>query len=226
MVLKKRQPRSPSKLSSAPPPFASALTARELRVFRGFKSPRHIQDFLDGIAYSTDPVYRSPRSVLRDRKAHCFDGALFAAASLRFLGYPPLIIDLLAENDDDHLLAVFRDDGLWGAVAKSNFTGLRFREPIHRTLRELVLTYFEQFFNTRGAKSLRRFTRPLNLAKLDALRWMTSDEQLEIIVEQVDAGRQTAIVPSHLLPRLARVDRRSFEAGMAGADPAGLFTPK
>lgn len=107
-------------------------------------NPSRIQAFLDELAYSTEPIYRCPLRVLRERTAHCFDGALFAAAALRCLGYPPLIVDLLPNGrDDDHLLALYRVDGHWGAVAKSNFVGLRFREPIHRTLRELALSYFE-----------------------------------------------------------------------------------
>ncbi|MCU0644839.1 MAG: hypothetical protein MUC94_11320, partial [bacterium] len=101
-------------------------------------TPNKIQLFLDELTYSADEFYRCPRRVLHDRKAHCFDGALFAAAALHFIGYPPLILDLVPnDRDDDHLLALFKMNGHWGALAKSNFVGLRFREPIYRNLREL-----------------------------------------------------------------------------------------
>ena len=120
-------------------------------VARVLKTPAAIQAFLDETPYSAENRYRCPLSVVRDRKAHCFDGAVFAAAMLRRLGHPPLIVDLLPnERDDDHMLALFRVDGLLGAVAKSNFSGLRYREPICRSLRELILSYFEDYFNAAG----------------------------------------------------------------------------
>jgi hypothetical protein len=104
--------------------------------------------------------------VLRDRLAHCFEGALFAAGALRALGHPPLLLDLEAVRDDDHVLAVFRRNGAWGALAKSNYAGLRFREPVYRTLRELAMSYFEDYYSVEGERSLRSFsTRPVNLAR-------------------------------------------------------------
>jgi len=111
-----------------------------------------------------------------ERRAHCFDGAVFAAAALRKLGFPPLVLELVPnERDDDHLIALYKRDGLWGAVAKSNFVGLRFREPVFRNLRELVLSYFEQFFNVAGEKTLRAYTLPLDLTRFDALGWTIQD---------------------------------------------------
>ncbi|MFH1212857.1 MAG: hypothetical protein V1681_02115, partial [Candidatus Neomarinimicrobiota bacterium] len=154
--------------SGAVQEFDKRLTAAELALLDGLDSPLKIQVFLDETPYSTEPIYRSPLSVLRDRKAHCFDGALFAAAALRRLSYPPLILEMLPnKRDDDHLLALYQKDGFWGAVAKSNFTGLRSREPIHRTLRELILSYFEDFFNIASEKTLRGYTLPLNLTTCD-----------------------------------------------------------
>src|SRR3990172_4896884 len=115
------------------------MTQKELKVISSLSSPSKIQAFLDDVPYSAEEVYRCPLRVLRDRKAHCFDGALFAAAALRRLGCPPLILDMIpGDRDDDHLLALYKCDDHWGAVAKSNFVGLRFREPVYRTLRELV----------------------------------------------------------------------------------------
>ncbi len=208
-------------------PLETALTRSELRIVRGLTSPSKIQTFLDSIEYSEEERYRSPLSVLRDRKGHCFDGALFAAAMLRRLGHPPLITDIIPnENDDDHLLALFRIDGHWGAVAKSNYSGLRFREPIHRTLRELILTYFEDFFNPIGEKTMRAYTRPLDLSTFDHLSWMTKDESLDAIAEKLDEIKRFKPVTQSMIRHLSFADRRSVEAGLLGAKKEGLFKPR
>lgn len=207
--------------------FEDALDAAERRIVRALTSPERIQAFLDATAYSSDPFYRSPLRVLRERRAHCFDGALFGAAMLQRLGYPPLIVDLFSNgNDDEHLLAVFKVDGHWGAVAKSNFVGLRYREPVYRSLRELVMSYFEQYYNTRGEKTLRAYSRPLNLDVFRRLPWTTRDEPLEAIARRTDEIRRYALLSEAMAARLSRVDARTLEAGLAGADPAGLFAPR
>ncbi len=158
------------------------FTPAELRRLRPLDTPAQVQRFLDTeIGYNTEPggdTLRSPRRVLRDRVAHCLEGALFAAAALRVHGHPPLLLDLEAERDDDHVLAIFRSHGAWGAIGKSNFAGLRFREPVYRTLRELVMSYFEHYFNLAREKTLRRYSRPVNLARFDRLGWMTAQEDL------------------------------------------------
>ena len=204
----------------------SSFTPNELRVFARLDSPAKIQVFLDNIPYSAEERYRCPRSVLRDRKAHCYDGALFAAAALRRLGHAPLIIDMLAHNDDDHLLALFKQDRHWGAVAKSNFVGLRYREPIYRTVRELVMSYFEDFYNVAREKTLRSYTVPLNLKAFDKLDWMTRDETMDAIADKLEAMRKVAVVTPNMTARLQLVDKRSFEAGLMGSNAAGLFKPK
>ncbi|MBW8874078.1 MAG: hypothetical protein JF614_03880 [Acidobacteria bacterium] len=152
----------------------------------GLDSPAAIQAFLDEIPYSADPFYRCPASVVRDRKAHCFDGAVFAAAALRRLGFPPLIVDMLPERDDDHVLAIFKIDGSWGAIAKSNFVGIRFREAVYASLRELVMSYFEFFYNVAREKTLRGYTVPLSLKPFDRQRWTTRDETMEAIAARLD----------------------------------------
>src|SRR5213080_3799791 len=121
----------------------------EMKVLRRLTTPSKIQRFLDDIAYNLEPrgaTCYSPRLVLRHGMAHCMEGALIGAAALRLLGYPPLLVDLEAVRDTDHVLAVYRIDGLWGAVAKSDYSGLRFREPIYRSIRELAVTYFEHYY--------------------------------------------------------------------------------
>jgi hypothetical protein len=206
--------------------FSAQLTADETRLLAGLDSPARIQAFLDGTPYSPDRFYRCPLRVLRERKAHCFDGALFAALALRRLGRPAMILELIPnERDDDHLLALVKEDGLWGAVAQSNFSGLRFREPVYRSLHELVLSYFEDFFNPAGEKTLRGFRGPMNLARFDRLDWMGRDDGLESLADGLDHYRIVSILPAAAAARLARVDDRSLQAGLLGSDPSGLYKP-
>ena len=187
--------------------------------------PFAIQCFLDRIEYSADPVYRSPRSVLRDRKAHCFDGALFAATALRRLGHRALIVDLKAEHDDDHLVSVFRHRGRLGAVAKSNFVGLRYREPLFRTLRELVLSYFEDFYNVAREKTMRSYSAPLDLARFDDLGWETRDDVLDVIAARLESARHFPVLTPRQRAELAPVDRRRYLAGLMGSNRKGLYKP-
>ena len=193
----------------------------------GLDSPVAIQTFLEGIAYSAEEIYRCPRSVLRDGKGHCYDGAVLAAAALRRIGFPPLIVELLpwVGHDDDHILAVFKVDGRWGAVAKSNFVGLRYRDPVYFSLRELVMSYFEVYFNLKREKTLRGYTLPLNLARFDRLRWTTRDETMEEIATGLERSRKVEILTPRMAERLPLLDARSFEAGLLGSDPEGLRKP-
>lgn len=206
--------------------FEESLTEEELRLIRGLDSPFRIQEFLDTVPYSTEEIYRCPLSVLRDRQAHCFDGALFAAAMLWRLGYPPGILELVPnDRDDEHLLAVYRRDGYWGAVGQSNFVGLRFREPLYRTLRDLALSYFEQYFNVLREKTLRGYRGPLDLSALDELNWMVSRDRLEAIATRLDRMRPVPLVKPNIAAALAPVDERTYRAGLLGANERGLYRP-
>jgi hypothetical protein len=206
--------------------FDRALNSQERHTMSKLDSPLKIQAFLDAIPYSSESIYRCPLQVLRDRVAHCFDGALFAAAALRQLGYPPLILEMIPDSrDDDHLLALYKQEGHWGAIAKSNFVGLRFREPIYRSLRELVLSYFEQFYNIEREKTLRGYTIPVNLKAFDRFGWMTSNAALERIAQRTDEVRRYFLLTPAMTAGLAPVDERSYQAGLQGANEAGLFTP-
>lgn len=195
------------------------FTAAERAVFRRLRTPAQIQRFLDDLKYNKEPegpTCRSPRRVLRDRIAHCMEGALFGAAALRALGHPPLLLDLEAVRDDDHVLAVFRSRGYWGAVAKSNFSGLRYREPVYRTLRELVMSYFEHYFNLRREKTLRRYSRPVNLRRFDRIAWMTSEDDVWPVPEYLCSISHTPVLPAREVPNLGTVDARLFAAGLYG----------
>jgi len=207
--------------------FDRDLSAEERAIMSGLTGPAVIQAFLDSIPYSTDEFYRCPLRVLRDRTAHCFDGAMFAAAALRRIGYPPLILDMLSNGrDDEHLLALFKDRGCWGAVAKSNFVGLRFREPVYRTLRELVMSYFEQYYNLEREKTLRGYTGPLNLKRFDRLNWMTADETMDLIAQRTEEIRRVMLIDAEMEKRLSPVDERSYQAGLTGSDPNGIYRQK
>ena len=198
----------------------TAFTKAERAIFRTLSTPEKIQRFLDhDLAYNKEPDgprCRSPRLALRDRTAHCMEGALFGAAALRMLGHPPLLLDLEAVRDDDHVLAVFRIQGHWGAVAKSNYSGLRYREPVFRTLRELVMSYFEHYFNPRREKTLRNYSRPVNLQRFDNIDWMTAEQDPWAIPEYLCTISHSPLMPPRVVKRLSAVDDRLFAAGLVG----------
>ena len=204
------------------------LTANELTLWKSLDTPAKIQAYLDQTPYSPEDADRSPLRVMRDHLAHCLDGGLFAAAALRRLGYPPLIIDLQPDAgvDDDHVLAIFKLNGHYGAVAKSNFVGLRFREPIYRSLRELVLSYFEDFYNLNRLKSLRYYTRPINLAAYDSLNWEWSDARLTVIENRLKVLKLIPLLTSQMTAGLLPVDSLSYQSGMLGTNLDGVYKPK
>lgn len=202
------------------PPFG--LTRAEARLLRSLSTPRRILDYLDGLDYDwAGSGCRSPRRVLRERRVQCMDGALFAAAALRFAGRPPLIVDLEAHNDTDHVMALFREHGCWGAVGRSNYSGLRFREPIYRSLRELVLSLFEEYSNLRREKTLRRYSGPVNLTRFDRRGWMTAEENLIYIpLHLVDVKHYRLLKPREIRG-LSTTDRRQYESTFVGREEEG-----
>ncbi len=188
-----------------------------MRKLRSLNTPAKIQQFLDSIRYQYADTAWSPRRVLRERAGHCMEGALLAAAALRVNGYPPLLMDLEAVRDDDHVVALYREHGLWGGIAKSNYAGLRFRAPIYRSVRELALSYFEHYYNLRGERTLRAYSAPVNLARFDRQHWMTSEEDVWCVPEYLAEARHYALFPDKVARALTRLDRRSYEAGMHGS---------
>jgi hypothetical protein len=192
------------------------LPPEDMRTLRSLNTPVRIQKFVDSLTYQYADTAGSPQRVLRDREGHCLEGALVAAAALRVSGYPPLLMDLEAVHDDDHVLAIYQERGLWGSIAKSNFAGLRFRAPVYRTLRELALSYFEHYYNLRGERTLRAYSVPVNLARLDSKHWMTAEEDVWCVTDLLIDARHYALMPDKVARELPRVDRRSFEAGMHG----------
>jgi hypothetical protein len=193
------------------------LSPSQAAFLRRLSPPWKIQKFLDRIDYDVaGQGCRSPRRVLRERRAQCMDGALFAAAALRLQGHRPLLVDLEAVFDDDHVVAVFRQDGHWGGIARSNYSGLRYREPIFRSIRDLALSYFESYFNLRRQKTLRRHSRPVDLTRFDARGWMTADEDLWYIPEHLAGVRHFRLLTPAQERSLGPVDGRMFTAGLVG----------
>ncbi len=197
----------------------------EKMAFRNLNTPYKIQEFLDNCEYNTTEETRSPRYILANRRAHCLEGALFAAASLEVIGFPPLLVDLQAFNDDDHVIAVFKVKNFWGAVAKSNFTTLRYREPVYRTLRELAISYFDFYFNTDGEKSLRAYSLAHNLNKFDPLNWRTSSRDLEDIGYFLDKVKHYPLVNEDQINRLEKAGKYLLDSSLLGSNPDGLFVP-
>jgi hypothetical protein len=201
-------------------------TKDEIRFLKTLSDPDKIQGFLDAIDYNPKYECRSPRWVIKKKSAHCFEGALFSAAVLQFNGYKPLIVDLKAFNDDDHVITVFKEDGHWGAVAKSNFTSLRYREPVYRSLRELVMSYFDFYFNIVGDKSLRSYSRPLDLTIYNSRHWTTTDEDLEYIGDKLEKIIHYPVVNKKMIRKLKKASDIMLQAGMLGSNADGLFKPE
>lgn len=205
------------------PPSPDRWTTAELQQLRRLTTPARIQALLDELDYRTEDEPAAPRRVLAERRAHCLDGALLAAAALRRLGHDPMILGMWAVRDDGHVIAVFRQGGGWGAVAKSNFTGLRYREPVYRDLRELVMSYFDDYFNADGERTLRMHTAPLRLARFDRLGWELRDGAVPAIDSALKALPDRHLLTAAQARRLARVDARSMQAGMIGTVKEGLY---
>ena len=192
------------------------FTPAEFKELRRLKTPAKVQDHLDRMKYHLADTAWSPRYVLEGRTAHCLEGALFAAAALRVNGYPPLILDLEADRDTDHVIAVFKENGAWGAVAMSNYAGCRFRAAVYRDLRELAMSYFEDYFSPRGERTLRRYSRPVNLSRFDPMNWMTTRKPLWPIAEYlVDIPHLKLLTPAQERA-LPRIDERSVKSAFVG----------
>ncbi len=186
-------------------------TPAEKTILSRLSTPAKIQDFVNSLEYRVQGNNQksfSPRQVFKHRQAQCFEGAVFAAAALRFHGFKPLILDLESvANDWDHVLAVFKIDNCWGAISKTNHGVLRYREPVYCTLRELVMSYFHEYFlqGTR-AKTLRAYSRPVDLARFDKLDWETTNESIFFIALHLSAVPHTPILSRGQIRKLRPAD--------------------
>lgn len=193
------------------------FTKTEQKIFKRLNTPQKIQDFLETMPVNfeeTGETCHSPRLVLRRKKAHCMEGALLAATALRLHGHPPLIVHLkTALPDYNHVLAVFQENGRWGAISKTNHAALRYREPVYKTIRELVMSYFHEYFLDNGRKTLRSFSRPLNLRQFDKSNWMTAEKDVWYIDRHLDRVRHYPILTKKIIKRLRRADPIEIKAG-------------
>jgi hypothetical protein len=207
----------------------------ERRILAKLSTPEKIQRFLDEeLGYNHEPLgetCKSPRAVLRERIAHCGEGSIFAAAALRFHGRMPLVIQLRAVRDTDHVVALYTEpDGRggrsWGAVAKSNYAGLRYRSPVYRTVRDLVLSYFEDYYSPSGERTLRTFTRPVDLSRFDREGWETAEETICGVADWIATRRFHPLLTPAQVRHLCRVDARLYHSGLVGSselEPEGSY---
>ena len=202
-----------------------AWTSRERRLLAKLRTPAHIQAFLDELDYEERPGPASPRVVMATGKAQCFSGVLFACAALRELGYPPRMMYIDAASDDGHCLALYESGGMWGALAKSNFTTLRSREPVYPYL-ALGLSYFEGFYNVYGKRTMRSFTVPVELETFERRGWRFSGGALDYIDRAIDVSPKAWVLPRRSIQQLSRVSDQLREAGLLGSNPNGLWRPK
>jgi hypothetical protein len=205
--------------------FLSQLTDEQNKIFLSLETPALIQSFLDSIPYRIEDDNCCALAVFRDGKAHCFDGSLFAAAALRQIGYTPVVVQMLPDNDDDHMMAIYRRNDRYGAVAKSNFAGLRSREPVYATIRELVMAYFNDFYSVDGKFSLRGYTLPLNLSRYDRFDWLCSDTGAQVIYQRLHDIRKFHIMTPAVIAALSPINAISFQSGMSITNLDGVFKP-
>ncbi|MFA4871539.1 MAG: hypothetical protein WC610_00560 [Patescibacteria group bacterium] len=193
------------------------IPEKELRILKKLKTPVKIQDFLDKMKINFEKdgdTFFSPLSVLEKRTCHCCEGAILAALALRVNGWPPLVLDLTAsKNDFDHVVAVFQINGKWGAISKTNHACLRYREPVYASIRELVMSYFHEYFDDRGRKNLRSYSRPVNLKRFDSRNWMTTKKHIDYIPEYLVEVKHYPILNRKQIRNLRKADPIEIKAG-------------
>lgn len=193
------------------------LTKEEEKVLRSLNSPGKIQDFLNNLKINFElkgETCMSPRMVLKTGMCHCIEGAMLAALALRFLGYKPLLVDLTATKDDfDHVIAVYKKNEFWGAISHTNHGVLRYREPIYKNIRELVMSYFHEYTDPKGRKTLRSYSNPVDLSKFDKKAWMTSEKDLWYINDYLEKVKHYPIINKKQIRSLRKQDDIEMKAG-------------
>jgi len=194
------------------------LTSAERRVFARLDTPQKIQTFLDKLPANFEldgDTVMSPRRMLRERVAHCAEGALFAVAVLRFHGKPAWLMDIQAlPSDQDHILALFRERGLWGSISKTNHAILRWRDPIYKSARELAMSYAHEYCLPGGKKSMLTFSRPFSLTRFAPSRWVIADDDLHWLMEALDASPHVPVAPRRAMRRRRRSSKVELLAQM------------
>jgi hypothetical protein len=198
-------------------------TPSERRFLRSLSTPHRIQNFLDELDYNPVDDAASPRYILLTRDAHCLEGGLLAAAALEFQGLSPLMVSLQAENDDHHVITVYKSLSGWGSISKSNTTLLRGRDPIYRSIRELVMSYFEFYFNLNGQKSLYAYSDPIDLNKFNHWEWRTTDNNLVDMGKSFNDIDHFELIGQKELKKLPKVKKSLIDACFLGANQDGLY---
>jgi hypothetical protein len=193
---------------------------------KGLNKPEKIQEYLYSIRYNTIKEIKSPKRVIENKTAHCLEGSILAAAALRLQGYKPLIIDMLAVNDDDHVIALFKKNNYWGAISKSNTPFTEYREPVYKNVRELVMSYFDFYFNQFGQKTLRTYSMPLNLTQFDNRNWVTQGRDLTFIEDKLNRIHHYPLLTRSMKRSLLKVNGRLLKAGFLGAIKEGIYPSK
>lgn len=201
---------------------SSGFNKDEWKTLKGLSSPAKIQDFLNSLNFNFEKrgeTHRSVRYALKKGEAHCFEGALIAAAALWISGQRPLLLDLVAiETDYDHVVTLFKKDGYWGAISKTNHVILRYREPVYKSVRELVMSYFHEYFLFDGTKTLRSFSQPFDLSKLSnssesKINWLTGKDNLAELTQILNDSRHTKILSSKQARNLRLAEEIEIQAG-------------
>ena len=193
--------------------FESRLPVEKRRDIEQLKSPYDVQEFLQNMTYKAEVRNRSPLNVILDKQCHCLDGGFLGVLLLWKLGFKPLVIDIVPDPgmDDDHVLALYQIDGRWGAVAKTNYINLGFREAVHKTLRELVMTYFEHYVSIHQKKVLRGYTRPFDASRYDHLNWAWDEDGANQLYEEHFYGRKSIpLITPQMAKRLQCVTDRAY----------------
>lgn len=192
------------------------LEAKEFQIFKKLNSPAKILDFLNTLPINFEShgnTCRSPLETLKHKEAHCLEGAMLAAAILWFHGEKPILMDLQSVyKDDDHVVTLFKKSGRWGAISKTNHAVLRYREPIYRTLRELAISYFHEYFMDDGVKTLRTNSNPFSMLRYNA-SWLTDKKSLHYVAEDLDDSPHFDLLPENASRRLRKADKIEIEAG-------------
>ena len=215
-----------------PPPKAlnDLLTPAERRQFARLDTPGKIQDFLDRMPVNFEPdgdTIMSPRRMLKARVAHCAEGALFAAAALMFHKKPVWLVDLRARpSDHDHVIAVFKQHGRFGAISKTNHSILRWRDPIYKSVRELAVSYAHEYCLPSGAKSLLAFSRPFSLARYAPSRWVTAEEDLHWLMEALDTSPHQDVAPKRIKQRRSAKVEIAAQNMVEWEKPRGRRAPR
>lgn len=194
-----------------------SFTKKELQILAKLDTPQKIQDYINTLPINFEKqgeTCLSPREVLCRKTAHCAEGAMFAAVALWFHGQKPLLLDIKTSRDDyEHVVALFKRHGHWGAISKTNHAVLRYREPVYKTIRELALSYFHEYFKDNGTKTMRSYSAPFDLSTIKDQSWIIDEKDVWDVIFELNKSRHFNILSKVQIKGLRKADRIEIEAG-------------